>query len=90
MMKEAIHLGNLMQQLQNATQSDVEPYEDEYIQSINQRIAFTKEALNNLENELKTKGLYQCFHPAAALETVPVGGEETITVCHECGVEITC
>ncbi|WP_347833962.1 hypothetical protein [Gracilibacillus sp. JCM 18860] len=78
-----------MQKLQNATQSDVEVFEDEYVDSLNQRIAFVKDAVFDLENELKKRGLYKCFHPVSENEAVEVGAtDEVITICHECGAEV--
>ncbi len=89
MTKEVLQLSNLMQSVQNATQSDVEVFEDGYVDSLNQRIAFVKDALSNLEIELKRQGLYKCFHPASEYEAVEVGvTDEVITICHECGAEV--
>lgn len=89
MTKEILHLSNLMQSVQNATQSDIEPFEDEFVDSLNQRLAFVKDAVFDLENELKKQGLYKCYHPASEHETVRVGvTDEGISICHECGAEV--
>ncbi|PWU68295.1 hypothetical protein [Gracilibacillus dipsosauri] len=89
MTKEVLHLSNLMQAVQNATQSDVEVFEDEYVDSLNQRIALIKDAVFDLENQLKKRGLYKCCHPASEHEAVEVGAtDEVITICHECGAEV--
>lgn len=88
MTKEILHLSNLMQAVQNATQSDVEPFEDEYVDSLNQRLAFVKDAVFDLECVLKSKNLFKCYHPLSEYEAVEIAKDEVITICHECGAEV--